>query len=311
MPPRDHGPTYPEYIIASFEDMEEVHPPESPTSFIVRDSLNPYREALLVGGVVASDPAVAERKDMAIDLDKILESDIVSYRASNLLRWASALESVKGDLRLTPEKRAIIEQEVKEGAIIIFMPGRATQLETTVDEYQQLRPKWIKDSQPQTLDDTYIWDHLASLISNKDQSLVQAVPVRPYFMLIKPTATVEPRTVSKTVDLQKQELVKINQERKTAGLAPAQVVNPAEYAAFMQLATERVQQLSSQPLNNLTPPDDVNVSYNSFINLPLSSGGNVPRGYFYPDDRRLRFGWGGAAGADAGGGFRLSVRTEI
>jgi hypothetical protein len=311
MSPRDSNPTYPEYIIADFEDMEEVQPPESPSSFTVRDSLNPYRKALLAGGVLASDPTTAERKDMVIDLDKILAGDIASYRASNLPRWALALEAVKGDLHLTPENRRVIEQEVKEGSIIIFMPGRAVQLETTADEYKRLKPKWIIDGLPQTLDDTFLWDYLASLISNKDQSLVQDVPERPYFMLIKPTAEVEPRTANKTVDQQKQEFVKINKERKKTGQAPVHVVNPAEYAAFMQRSTEHIQESSSQSLDTLIPPDDLDVSYNRFINLPLSSDDDVPCGCFYPGGRLLRFGGGVAALADAWGGFRLSMRTEI
>jgi hypothetical protein len=258
--------------------------------FTVSDALNPFRDYLLAGGIPDTDPAVQERKDREVNLEAILAQDIVAYRAANLERWAQALEAITNDIRLTPEKRAIIEQEIKDGAIIVFMPGRAAQLETTPEQYQPLKPVWIKDNEVQTLADAYMWDHTAKLITNQNPALVKDVPERPYLVLRKLSAKVDPRTTDKTVDALKAEVVAINQERAGQGMAPVYPANPAGWAAFEARATQHLEQSAPQPFANLTPPDDINNSYHRFIQLPLSSVGNVPAAYLYPDHRKVSFG---------------------
>ncbi|MBI5022994.1 MAG: AAA family ATPase [Candidatus Magasanikbacteria bacterium] len=295
-----------------FKKVEKDTNQESPTSFIVRDSLNPYREALLAGGIVASDPAVAERKDMAIDLIQLLSQDQSSYQAAGLAEWAKSLNNLESRLSaLSPEKRKIVEQEIKDGSIPVFMPGKDIQFSLTVEQLtKQLKPLWIKNSQAQTVADGYLeLDYFINLIQTKAKELLVDVPANPYILLTKPTQAPDVRTCDKTLDLQKAELQAINKERKKQNQATAYSMNPHEYAALQVLFTKRTQSESAVPLTDLTPLDSN--TWTRFIHLPFSSGGSVPSGCFYPDDRRLGFGWGGAAGADAGGGFRLSVRTEI
>lgn len=282
MTPRDSHPTYPEYIIADFEDMEEVRPIESPASFTVRDALNPYRQALLEGGIVASDPIVAEQRDMTVDLIQLIKQDQSSYQGAGLNEWARSLNNLESRLAaLSPEKRGIIEQEIKDGAIPVFMPGKDIQFGLTLEQLtKQFKPLWIKDSQPQTVADTFLeWDHFINLIQTKAKELLADVPDKPYILFTKPTQ------------------------------APAYSMNPHEYAAVQKCFTERLPMMANGSLSTVDPLDKN--TWTRFIHLSLSSDGDVPDGYFNPDDRRLRFNWGDAASADAKGGFRLSVRTEI
>ena len=299
-------------IVASWDDLEEVLPPETLTRFTVPDALNPYREALLEGGIPDTDPATAEHKDQEVNLGQILTKDIASYRASGLEHWAVALEAIRSDIRLTPDKRVIIEQEIKDGAMPIFMPGRAAQLETTPDQYQTgFQPVWIKNGTVQTPESAYLWEHTKKLISDKNPALVEDIPERPYIQLAKPTKQCDPRTTNKTVDQQQAELLKIQNERKQAGQAMVYSTNPAEWGALEKLFTAAIRDQAPISLVTLTPLDDIDNSYTRFIRLPLSSDANVPVVYFNPVTRRLRFVGGGAGFGDSMSGFRLSVRVEV
>ncbi len=181
---------------------------------------------------------------------------------------------------------------------------------TTAEQYQKnLKPVWIKDSAPQTQSDAYLWEHTASLINNQDPALFRDIPERPYLLLFKPTQAPEARTTNKTLTQQQTEFNQINQERQANGRSPAGVIKPVEYAAAQKLFTERVKNQSSQPLTNLRPLDSA--TWSRFIDLPLSAGGGVPGGDFYPVYRRLKFDRGDADDPDPRSGFRLSVRVEL
>ena len=310
MPSREH-PQYPDYLIARREDLELVPTPETELSFVVPNAVNPYREALLAGGISNTDPATVEKKEVAVDLARMLEDAIPLHRSAGREDWARALEAIRGDIRMTPEKRRILEQEIADGAIVIPMPGRDTQLATTSEQYQTtFTPIWIKDSTVQPQGDAYLWDYIKELIDNRDPSLIAGIPERPYVMLIKPTQAPEARTCKKTVDQQKAEVVKMNQERTTQGQAPVASAKPAEFGVVQQFFTHSVQaEAPGGTLTTLQPLDSV--TYSRFIDLPVSAVGSVPSGCFGLGSRRLGFGEGGARWADPGGGVRLLVRVEI
>jgi len=309
MPP--DRPRHPEYLIVpSLDALEKVRVPETNLRFVVPDAVNPYREALLAGGIAPAEPATAEKKDIAIDLTRLLNEAIPAHRTAGREDWARALEAIRGDIRMTPEKRRILEQEIGDGAIPILMPGKEAQLATTPEQYiKTFAPIWIKDDAPQAQADAYLWEHTQTLIANRDPSLIAGIPERPYLMLIKPTQASEQRTCDKTVDQQKEEVKQINQERQRQGKAPLAPTKPAEYGALQQFATRAIQAEAPTPLTTLQPLDSA--TYARFIDVPVSSDGFVPSGNFNPDYRKLWFGWDYAGHGYSEGGVRLLVRVEI
>ncbi len=281
---------------------------------IVSGAQNPYREALRGSGLpnIEQHPLAAEKRDLALDLIEILGSDQESYRSAGLTAWAKDVAKFNWS-QLTAEKFKIIEQEIADGAIPIFMPGRLVQLDTTVEDFtKRLKPTWIKEGEQQAVADAYRRDYFANLIKDKATELVKDVPTRPYLSLQKPTQNPEPRTCNKTVPEQLEEFASIQKTRESSGKSPVYVTSPAEYAALQKRFTERVSTLCET--NNLKPntinPLDSN-TWTRFISLAVSSVGSVPNGYFNPGDRQLNFNWSNAGSRHSRTGFRLSVREEF
>jgi hypothetical protein len=295
----------PEAFATDFERQE--------TEIIVSNALNPFREYFIAGDIPETHPAAAETYEAVVNIEELLTTTIDTYRAQNLPHWADALLAIHDDIRMNPEKRRVIEQELRDGAIPILMPGKDTLQATTPEELTQdtLHPLWIKDGVSQTLNTTYLWDHIKGLMEAHHPSLTEDVPDRPYLSFMKPTATVDPRTTNKTVEGQKQELLLINQERRAGGKHPAHATNPYEHAELQYTATHAAQESAPTPLTTLTPLDDVNHSYTRFITLPFSADGYVPGACFGPVNRRVGFSGGSAVARLRVGGFRLSVRVEL
>ena len=279
--------------------------PDSELTFNLKDATNPYREALLEGGISDTDPRTAERKDLNLNLLDILKADIASYRASNLEAWVKELEGFQ--MKLSPEKRKIIEQELQDGCIPTFMPGAEVQKNTTPEQYvHNLKPAWIKDGVAQTVQDASMWDHVKELIDNRDPSLTQGVPSRPYILFVKPSQKPEPRTCNKTLDQQKAEAININQERKDNKCAPRGSIKPLEYAALQQRCTEFLK--AQRGLQNLSPLDST--TFTRFLDLPIAEA-SVPSGDFSTGHARVGFGGSSAAAPYGSGGFRSVVRVEV
>lgn len=292
---------------------EKKYEKEKTPEFVitVKDALNPYREALLEGGIL---PAQAmEKQETKLDLIQTLKQDRNSYQSAGLTEWAQSLNGLESRLQsLSLEKRKTIEQEIKDGAITIFMPGKDIQFNLTVERLvQQLKSLWIEDGQPQAVADTYLeWKHFKNLIQSQTKAaeLLADVPTRPYILLTKPFQAPDARTCNKNVSGQLQELKLVNNERKAQKRDDAYPMNPHEYVATQKRFTERLPLQTSSLLSTISPLDKN--TWTRFIHLPFADG-NVPNGYWNPADRRLELGRGDAEGRYSSGGFRLSVRVEI
>ncbi len=293
-------------VVASLDELEVARLPETLLRFTVSDAKNPYREALLEGGVPISDPHTAEQRDVVVDLDALIGDSIAQARAKGREAWAQAFEHVRQDIRMTLDKRAAIEREIKQGAIAVLLPGRAAQQNMKGDLYASFIPTWINDSNTEKVNAAYVWDYLAKLVNDKAPKLTNNVPERPYLMLIKPTQAPEGRTHSKTVDEQKVEARAMQQERAAAGEPQAFPIKPSEYGATQETFTGI---LAGENLTKVNPLDSL--TWTRFIDLPLSSFGFVPCADFFPAGRQLRFGEDDVEGRDPKSGFRLVVRVEL
>jgi hypothetical protein len=272
---------------------------------IVRDALNPFHEALQKNKIPeAQNP---ERHNRKVDLLEVLKADIASYQGSNLKEWVEALKAIKNDIRLTREKFRIIEQELADGAIPIFMPGAKVQQDTTPEQYMQnIKPIWKKEGQPQALKDAYMGDHIKHLITTKDASLVQGVPSRPYLLLVKPTQKPHKDTCGRTLNGQIAELARMNAAR--SGRATLGSIKPLEYAALQQRFTQSLA-TTMPPLSVISPLDSSTI-WTKFIDLPVADG-YVPCGLFIPSFVHMKFGRSDADIQCAISGFRPVVRVEL
>ncbi len=262
---------------------------------------NPYREALIENGI--SDP---ERQDITVNLSEILQQDADTYRLAGLDSWADNITSKTEQLiQLFPEKFEIIKREIEDGAIPIFMPGKQTQKETTIDELaRKLKPVWKRISYNQEVKNTDIWGYMVTLADN----LVADLPENPYINLIKPTQKTDTRTIKKTRNEQLSELVIINIERKQNGRQSVDAILPYEYAALQAIFTDRLEK-DDRNLPNISPLDKT--TYTRFISLPASSMDCVPSGSFRGESSQLSFSRSSATIFAEIYGFRFSVRVEI
>ena len=313
-------------VVSNLDHFEKK---ELPHVLVVPDAQNPYHEALTAGGITDArfNP---ERVDRTIDFKKILEECVLLYQESGLLEWGRSVQGAELN-NLTPDDRNDVEALVKEGwEVVGVMPGRDALVEEMRDAMKKLKPLWIKASKNESVDDGYIWpeyynnlvDVLIPQVKQKtaagqalssDELLVRAwlesIPERAWLQIIKPTQAPENDTCS--LDVKGQRAIFVS---KQAAMPQVSVVNPAGYAVLQARFTRQVQEeaaKSGTPLSTLTGLDTV--TWSRFIDLPLSSDGDVPGAglYLNPGNRRVRFGGDVALNRSSRGGFRLEVRKEL
>ena len=296
---------------------KSIPKPEKPPSmeagsFVVHDAVNPYREALQAGG--APDSMNPERLDRTVDLEQTLNQSLKIFEQGNLNNWHEVIKTADFN-NLTPENRGLIEKLIKEGwEVTAVMPGKPTtelkQKEWLQDLKQSLttlKPLWIKESQPRMIKDPYIWEYFTELIDNNNPALYDNLPERPYILLTEPTQKPNPDTCNKKVPEQQNWLTQQQVARPLLN-----VMSIGEYAAMQAMFTRKVNLEAHNkgiPLSALTSLDSQ--TYTRFINLPLSTGGNVPNADFFPGNSQLRWSRDDADDANSRNGFRLSVRVEI
>jgi hypothetical protein len=287
----------------AFEVLNELLGPR----IFVKDAKNPFSEGY----------GQPEKETKRIDLEKQMNEDIDAYKECGLERWADDIEKAKGRLKhLSREKKKSIADELQEGAIMIFMPGKDVMFSLKVKELlHKLAPYWEREDVRHTFDsDISESGQFIALIEKRAKELVADVPERPYILLTKPTLRPEKRTTEKTVQNQKKELVIVNMERVKKGKTAQFDMKPHEYAAMQKFFVERGEMLG----RNFTESAPLDYdTYTRFISLPLevipdlSDDSVVPCVSWRDLECGLFFHYDDANSADSDIGMRLSVRIEI
>lgn len=280
----------------------------------VKDAVNPFHEQLKAGGI--SDEKNPEKKEITIDLEDVLIGNVINYHARGLVQWAETLHAHKDKITgLTPEQKRVVEYEIKNGAIPIWMPGKDVLLTTTIEQFMiAFKPVPIQYYNDVPMRDAFLeWYDFNNLIERHDLRLVEGVPETPYISFIRPTLKPDDRTFNKTITEQQAEFQKINQELVEAGLFPACIMNPYEYGALHTRVAEGLIDsvvLTPSAVKGVSPLDSH--TYTRFINLPLSPGGTALGGFFDPSEKQIVF--GGVDCADEKnlkGSFRIVTRVVI
>lgn len=257
-----------------------------------------YEDAKQVIDVELSD--IFEYPNILAEPKKFLEYSNQLYAEQGLPEWMQTFDIKHHIDSLSPEKRAIIERELQEGAIAMLMPGREVQRQTLEKAIQQLKPVWIENGQRKTVDETLYWEWIQQLLRAKNDLFFLDVPDNPYILLAKPTQAPPPNTVSKTVPDQIAEFERMKRERPELC-----VTNLLGYVALQSWAT-RMQ--NREGVQNIQPLD--RRSFTRFIGLPVS-GGIVPNGDFDLVYGQLRLGRCNAARPNSVGGFRVEVMIKF
>ena len=329
------------------EDLSGYEKEQPAYEFIVKGALNPYHEALTEAGLT-DKKRNPEKQDLTVNLQDILKQDREAYEQAGIAEWVKALPEKIKDFKLMPEQIELIKSRVERGEIPIFMPGRQAQIKGLKTAIEKLKPLWLKDGQEQTLDNTYLWDYLGNLIqimeeiaANQDQAgknnefkqkiidqltplilpgedpqklfdAVLSLPEKPYIFCAKPSQSPDARTKNKTLSDQIGEWQKIRQENSGLNM---QINSIAEYLSlqnrFIDRARNNLKTELRQDPQLLIPLDDYTRSggtFIRFIDLPVSSGGFAPLGYFDSVARRLLLS-GFVLAPYANGGCRFSVRV--
>ena len=244
---------------------------------------------------------VVRPKEVIVDFGKILQGDKKAYQDAGLKSWADNLLKANQLVKAfkKPKIRQIVADRLAKGEIPIFMPPAQVQLATMMDAIKGLKPVWIVDGKKQEVKSAYDWDYFKELFSRQDLSLVQGIPDAPHLIFCGITPEPPQETISKTLAEQKAWLQKIKKENPGLNLG---AISPTESLALQNRHTGR---LYEQGEANIVPLDKI--YWTRFINLPVSSVGDVPSGDWNSGGRRLGL-YGCGLDAASRGGFRFSVR---
>jgi len=255
---------------------------------------------------------VPENETKEIDLEKQLEEDCAAYRDCQLETWADDIEKGKERLKkLIRKNKEQLKKELQEGAIAIFMPGRAVQYADAVETLtKKLKPMWKEKGKDKIVKDGFLeWDHLINELKKIAEQKTADIPEEPYLMMTKPTP--KPELTDLTVNAQIAEIVERNKKRKKENKPAEFAIMPLEYAAMQKFFAARAEKLKNKAgkslFGKLNPLDG---SYwIRFVSIPLSVGGSVPSGHWFPGDGYLAFALGNAY-AYSYSGVRLAVRLS-
>ena len=223
---------------------------------------------------------IPEKKTQEIDLEAQLEEDCAAYRECGLASWADNIETFLPRLKtIIRENKRQVARELQEGAIAIFMPGRAVQYANAVETLRKkLKPVRKENGEEKKVGDGYLKEpHIIAELEKIAREKTLDIPEVPYLMLTKPTQDSE--LTSKTVDEQIAEIVEMNKKRTEDKLAPVYSILPPEYVAMQKFFTARAESLKKKTgkrlFGKLYPLDSL--GYTRFVSMRLSGGGAVPR----------------------------------
>jgi len=259
-----------------------------------------------------NDLPIPEKETQVIDLEKQLKEDCEAYRVCGLSAWADNIETFLPRLKkMISENKGGIAREMQEGAIAIFMPGRAVQYANAVETLtQKLKPVWKEQGEEKTVNDGYLTgDHLIAELEKIAKEKTVDIPEEPYLMLTKPTQ--RPELTSMTVDEQIVEIVERNKKRKKGNKPAEFAMMPTEYAVMQKFFTARAKNLKNNDGKGLFEKlDPLEIAtFIRFVSIPLSPRGFVAYGYWNPSGCRLYFAHGGVDAASSGG-VRFAVRLS-
>jgi len=266
----------------------------------VENMPSPFAEVFVANGL-----PVPEKETQIVELEKQMEEDCAVYRACGLEMWAEDIERSRALLwSLSEEKREQIAQEMQEGKIAIFMPGRAVQYANAVDTLtKKLKPVWLESGKERIVSDGILdGAHIIAELEKIAKAQTVGIPDEPYLMLTKPTQTSE--STSMTVEAQLADIVERNAKRKKA-LEEFSMM-PPEYAAMQKIFTMRAKRdkrfLRMNPLDKNT--------LTRFVSIPLSLGKFVPSAWWSSDEGRLKFSGDGVRAVPIKG-VRFSGRMKL
>jgi hypothetical protein len=246
----------------------------------VENMPSPFAEVYTDNGL-----PVPEKETQNIDLEKQLEEDCAAYRSCGLESWADDIETFKPRLKkMSKETKAQIAKEMQEGAIAIFMPGRAVQYKDAVETLtKKLKPVWTEEGKEKTVTDGYLdWGHLETLKNILEENLSN-IPEGPYTMLTKPTQ--KPELTSMTVDEQLAELLERDKKRKRENKPAEYTIMNLEYAAMQKFFTERAKK--NKIFKKLDPLDKN--TFARFVGIPFFSRDFVEHANWNSKEGHLSF----------------------
>jgi len=267
----------------------------------VENMPSPFAEVYTDNGL-----PIPEKETQIINLEKQLKEDCAAYRACGLSAWADNIETILPRLKkIIGENKGRIAREMQEGAIAIFMPGRAVQYANAVETLKKkLKPVWKAVGTENTVVVGYLDrpDLIAELEKIAREKTLD-IPEEPYLMLTKPTRS--PEFTGKTVDDQIAEIIERNKTRKKENKPEEFSMMPTEYAAMQKFFTMRAKR--EKRFKNWEPLDSG--TFTRFVSIHLSSRDVVAYARWAAYAGQLSFG-GVVVIAHSNSGVRLVVRLS-
>ena len=199
---------------------------------------SPFFEVYLFSNEPEPAPETVE-----IDLQTQLEEDCEAYRMCGLECWADDIQKLKRKIKfMGAEKKESLAKELRDGGMIIFMPGRAVQFANAVETLtKKLKPFFSFNGSEKPVGDSFWPPEAMEVLEKIAKKQTQEIPEQPYLCLTRPANHVE--LTSMTVAEQIKEIKKINKIRKQKKLLPVFSILPPEYVAMQKSFTERLSNL--------------------------------------------------------------------
>jgi len=257
-----------EGCMAHLDDLiTELRETANPWHLNIYDAVNPYYEGEKVNGL--NETSGSEILDkLEIDLEKILSNDTHAYFEAGLIDWDRSLPPSLPDYRLSAEKIRIIKQQIKAGAIPIFMPGKNAQLIGLAAAVSNLKLQVVmngKDNKPLTIEANKTKGVMKEMIDAEDNLLVDDVPINPYILLVKPTFKPEVKS-REQVEEQKEQLADSYKEVSGVSVSGIRV---GEYLVLQNRFTVRLANLIGPQPREIRCLDMQSITF--FDNLPHSN----------------------------------------
>jgi len=255
---------------------------------------------------------VPERKTQIVDLENQLAEDCAEYYECGLASWAEDIEKGKPRLKkIIGENKGRIARELQEGAIAIFMPGRAVQYANAVETLTKKLKPVLKDygEEKKVKDGHLTWKHFMEELEKIAREKTANIPEDPYLMLTNTTRL--PEFIEMTLDDQLAEIVEKNKKRKKENRPVEFSMMPTEYAAREMFFTARAERMTNEAGDRLfrcVNPLDANF-YVRFVSMNKGILGDSLVGYWTHHERQMRFEFGDST-AVSYTGVRLVVRLS-
>jgi len=237
----------------------------------LRGQCNPFAEVYQ-----SNKQSIPNREVTIIDLKKQLLEDTQVYNNCDLATWTDAIRNYMGKQlnKISAEKQKIIIQELRAGAIPIFMPGRIVQYENFYNTLRDsLIPVFISPGKKAQTMGASVELVAREFFDYIEQHQSVDVPEKPYILLVKPTNHAD----IKDIPMQNMEnaIRQENIKRKKKQKEPVSQMMPMEYATMVKVFTERAVQMGFQSIY----PPGFN-AHTQFINRQVAAEDVILTGFF-------------------------------